>query len=67
MSEYVTLESRIEELIVHHGGLRAAARVLNINPGYLSRLKNNRKCSPSASLLRRMGLVRETCYRREDC
>lgn len=58
----VTLRSRIAELIEQHGSLRAAARVLDCDPGYLSRLQSGEKDDPGAHLLRRMGLRQTVTY-----
>lgn len=59
-----TLAMRIEELDLQHGGLRPAARVLGVDPGYLSRLRSGTKRKPSAKLLRRMGLREVLMYER---
>lgn len=58
----VTLPERISQLVEQHGSLRAAARVLEVEPGYLSRLARGEKVSPGATLLRRMGLRRVVSY-----
>jgi hypothetical protein len=62
----MTLAERIQELIDQHGSLRAAARVLAVDPGYLSRLKSGEKDEPSNTLLRRMKLRRVVSYERTD-
>lgn len=54
---------RIEEAEQKHGGLRAAARALGIDPGYLFRLKNAEKMNPSDEVLSALGLERVTFYR----
>lgn len=54
---------RIAHLEQKHGGLRAAARVLGIDPGYLFRLKNSEKMNPSDEVLKALGLERVTFYR----
>ncbi len=56
------LQERIQELIEQHGSLRAAARVLEVDPGYLSRLASGEKDDPGETLLRRMGLRRVVSY-----
>lgn len=62
------LTERIAELVEQHGSLRAAARVLDVDPGYLSRLSSGAKDEPSDTLLRRMGLRRVVSYeRRQKC
>lgn len=57
-----TLQHRITVLESQHGSLRAAARVLQCDPGYLLRLRDGEKDNPSDKLLRRMGLKRVTTY-----
>jgi hypothetical protein len=60
----MTLAERIAELAEQHGGLRAAARVLGYDPGYLSRLADGTKSEPGKTLLRRMGLRKIVTYER---
>jgi hypothetical protein len=62
----VTLQQRIAELIEQHGSLRAAARVLECDPGYLSRLQSGEKDNPEEWLLRRMKLRRVVTYECTD-
>jgi hypothetical protein len=64
MSEVVTLRQRIDELIAQHGTLRATARVLMTDCGYLHRLRSGEKTEPGDPLLRRMGLREVTRYER---
>ncbi len=52
------MRKRIEELEAKHGGLRAAARVLEIDPGYLKRLRDGEKNNPSPAILRKLKLRR---------
>lgn len=61
-----TLAGRIAELIEQHGSLRAAARVLECDAGYLSRLQSGEKDNPEDWLLRRMKLRRVVSYERTD-
>lgn len=61
------LRKRIAELIEQHGSLRAAARVLMVDPGYLSRLASGEKDDPGDDLLRRMKLRRVVAYERTAC
>lgn len=49
---------RLKELEKQHGSMRAAARVLKIDHGYLSRLKDGSKMNPSDAVLRKLGLRR---------
>ena len=58
------LGDRISELEKQHGSLRAAAKVLGCDAGYLSRLRSGEKENPSAILLKRMGLRRVIAYER---
>lgn len=60
----MTLSERVAELVVQHGSLRAAARVLECDPGYLSRLATGEKNDPGEKLLRRMGLRQIITYER---
>lgn len=64
MSIEVTLAERIAELVEQHGTLRAAARVIDIDIGYLSRLANGEKVRPSKKFLNRMGLRAVLAYER---
>ena len=59
-----TLQIRIAELAAQHGSLRAAARVLEVDVGYLSRLASGEKSDPGETLLRRMGLRQVVTYER---
>lgn len=62
--ESCTLSYRIAELAEQHGSLRAAARSLDFDPGYLARLQSGEKCSPSPALLERLGLRQVITYER---
>lgn len=57
------LYESINMLAQRHGSLRAAAKVLGINAGYLSRLISGEKKEPGAKLLKKLGLVRHVEYR----
>jgi hypothetical protein len=52
------LKQRILEFEKKHGGLRAAARVLDIDPGYLLRLRDGEKNNPSSVILKKLKLRR---------
>jgi len=52
----VSLRCRIKELIAEHGTLRAVARSLSLDVGYLSRLEHGDKTSPSPEVLAKLGL-----------
>lgn len=60
------LRDRIIELEQKHGSLRAAARVLQIDPAYLLRLRDGEKTNPSAVTLRKLKLKKVTWYVRTD-
>ena len=56
----VTLKERIDELCETHGGsLRKAAKAVNINFSYLSRLRSGEKNNPSFETLSKLGLKNE--------
>lgn len=58
----MTLQERIDQLVRQHGSLRAVARVIEIDAGYLSRLRAGEKARPGDVLLRKMGLRRVVTY-----
>ncbi len=58
----MTLSERIDELVKQHGSLRAAARVVQVDPGYLSRLRSGEKDGPEDAVLRRLGLRRVVSF-----
>ena len=58
----MSLQERIEQLVERHGSLRAVARVVEIDAGYLSRLRTGEKLNPSKDKLRRLGLRRMVSY-----
>jgi hypothetical protein len=57
------LQRRILELAEHHGSLRAASRVLQIDHAYLWRLQTGEKDNPDDALLRKLGLRRIVTYK----
>lgn len=59
-----TLPLRIAELAEEHGGLRALARSIPCDVGYLSRLASGSKVRPSKALLARLGLREVVTYER---
>lgn len=61
------LRGRIQELAKRHGTLRAVARVLEIDAGYLSRLQDGLKTEPSEAVLRKLGLRRVVTYVDRRC
>lgn len=58
----VTLQRRVNELVRQHGGLRPAARAVQIDSAYLYRLQTGEKVSPGDFILRRLGLRSVTLY-----
>lgn len=60
----MTLQQRVKQLIREHGTLRAAARAIHIDVGYLSRLEHGEKSNPSEDILDRLGLTKVVTYRR---
>ena len=52
----MTIDRQCRLLIRRHGGVRAAARALRMDAGYLSRLANRQKVHPSKATLRKLGL-----------
>lgn len=60
----ITLQQRVGELIAQHGTLRAAARAIQVEVSYLSRLERGEKQNPSELTLRRMGLREVVAYER---
>lgn len=59
---YDMVVHQIGQLIHRHGSLRAAARVLEISPAYLSRLFSGEKKDPSDAMLRKLRLRRVVTY-----
>lgn len=59
-----TLQARIAALSELHGSLRNAARALDCDVGYLSRLARGEKLEPSDEVLARMDLKRVVTYER---
>ncbi len=57
-----TLSNRIWEFQIRYGGLRAAARQLQVSASYLVRLRDGWYDKPSDKLLRRLRLKREVRY-----
>lgn len=64
MTDRELLYRQITKLVAMHGSLRAAARVLRVDPGYLSRLRSGGKTMPGKTLLRRLGVRAITTYER---
>jgi len=60
------LQQRIQELVDRHGGVRPAARVLEVDQGYVYRLLSGEKSDPGEKLLRKLKLRRVVTYERTD-
>lgn len=56
------LVKRIQQLEKQHGSLRAAARVLQVDPAYLKRLRDGEKDNPSDALLKKLRLRKVIKY-----
>lgn len=56
------LQKRIDELIKEHGGLRAAARAVDIDPSYLQRLQRGYTTGAREKTLKKLGLQRVDGY-----
>ena len=54
--QLVTLEDAVAEIVIRHGGVRAAERATGIDKSFISRLMNGHKVAPSAETLRALGL-----------
>jgi hypothetical protein len=50
------IKGRIDGLIEKHGGLRAAAGAIKIDPAYLHRMQKGTKINPSPQVLRKLGI-----------
>lgn len=53
------LQQHIDLLVTEHGGLRAAARALGLDPAYLCRLRKGLKRNPHEKTLKKLGLQRQ--------
>lgn len=58
------IEQVIKELAEKHGSIRAAARVVKIEPSFLHRLATGERTSASDKTLRALGLKAVTIYKR---
>lgn len=65
-SDKSVLQQRIQELVDRHGGVRAAARVLEVDQGYVYRLLSGEKNDPGEKLLRKLKLRRVVTFERTD-
>jgi len=62
MKDICSLNEAIVSLEAEHGGLRAAARALDLDAGYLSRLKNGDSFNPSGDVVNKLGLIKMVYY-----
>ena len=60
----ISLAYTIRMAELEHGSLRAAARALGVDAGYLFRLKSGKKSNPSEALLTKLHLKRVTILQR---
>ena len=65
MRAETTITARIDELMAEHGGLRKAAKAIQLQPSYLSRLRNGHQTNPQPEALRKLGLSRRVIYTRK--
>ncbi len=57
------IQKVVQALIKTHGGLRAAARHIDLDAAYLMHLRDGTKDSPSDEVLAKLGLVKQVTYR----
>ena len=62
MNKILTIPQAVDALVARHGSLRKAARIVQINYAYLSRLRSEEKTEPTDAVLRRLGLRRIVTY-----
>ena len=60
----VIVDTRIKELVEQHGSLRAAAKAIDMDAGYLSNLAKGKRQCPSDGTLHKLGLRRVISYER---
>jgi hypothetical protein len=60
------LTQAVDRIIAKHGGLRKAAKAINVNFAYLWRLSKGKKSNPSARILRKLGLRRRVEFHAID-
>lgn len=58
----IVLQDVLRQKIEQHGGVRAAARVLEISAAYLSRLSRGEKIWPDDKLLKKLRIRRSVIY-----
>lgn len=57
------LQSRVWMLVDRHGSLRAAGKVLDIDPAYLKKLMDGSETNPSDAVLKKLHLERIVTYK----
>ena len=57
-----TLSGRVRDLQDEHGGLRAAARAICVDCGYLHRMMSGEKTNPGNDVLGKLGLQKRVIY-----
>lgn len=60
--EQQVLSDAVDVLVQRHGGLRKAARAIEVNYAYLSRLWNGLKSNPTDEVLRKLNLERKVSF-----
>lgn len=56
------LRARVEQHITKHDGVRNFAKVLGVDPSYVTRLRQGKKKEPSDKILRKLKLTRMVVY-----
>lgn len=56
------LTKTVEAVIEKHGGVRATAKAIGVDAGYLTRLRDGEKTNPSDIVLRKLGLREVKLY-----
>lgn len=64
-NKLISVPQRIGELVLRHGGVRAAARAIRVDAGYLQRLYTGEKRNPSDATLRKLGMLPCPFYLRD--
>lgn len=62
MTRAISIKDAVDALVVKHGGVRPAARAIQINYAYLSRLRSGEKTNPTGAVLRKLGLRKIVVY-----
>lgn len=62
MTRAISIKEAVNALVERHGGVRPAARAVQINYAYLSRLRSGEKTNPTDAVLRKLGLRKIVVY-----